>query len=155
MGLGRRLRRAVRRVRRAVSRATREVRRAVSGTVRGAGDLAEGVIGGAVDGITGILSGGGKEDNSADELLKYQATLIEEKRKKTQDLIKQQKLKAEEDAKLAEQTAKDQTALTDSQNSENIDFASSGTNKIDTSWLDGVIEEEEGQLENVDENIIV
>lgn len=147
MGLGRRLRRAVRRV-------TRSVRRAVSGTVRGVGDLTEGIVGGTVDGITGML-GGGKEDNSADELLKYQASLVEEKKKKTQDLINQQKLKAEEDAKIAEQTAKDQTALTDSQNSENVDFASSGTNKIDTSWLDGVIEEEEGQLENVDENIIV
>ena len=140
MGLGRRLRRAV--------------RRAISGTARGVGDLTEGIIGGTVDGITGML-GGGKEDNSADELLKYQASLVEEKKKKTQDLINQQKLKAEEDAKIAEQTAKDQTALTDSQNSENVDFASSGTNKIDTSWLDGVIEEEEGQLENVDENIIV
>lgn len=147
MGLGRRLRRAVRRV-------TRSVRRAISGTARGVGDLTEGIIGGTVDGITGML-GGGKEDNSADELLKYQASLVEEKKKKTQDLINQQKLKAEEDAKIAEQTAKDQTALTDSQNSENVDFASSGTNKIDTSWLDGVIEEEEGQLENVDENIIV
>lgn len=147
MGLGRRLRRAVRRV-------TRSVRRAVSGTVRGVGDLTEGIVGGTVDGITGML-GGGKEDNSADELLKYQASLVEEKKKKTQDLINQQKLKAEEDAKIAEQTAKDQTALTDSQNSESVDFASSGTNKIDTSWLDGVIEEEEGQLENVDENIIV
>ena len=140
MGLGRRLRRAV--------------RRAISGTARGVGDLTEGIIGGTVDGITGML-GGGKEDNSADELLKYQASLVEEKKKKTQDLINQQKLKAEEDAKIAEQTAKDQTALTDSQNSENVDFASSGTNKIDTSWLDGVIDEEEGQLENVDENIIV
>lgn len=147
MGLGRRLRRAVRRV-------TRSVRRAISGTARGVGDLTEGIIGGTVDRITGML-GGGKEDNSADELLKYQASLVEEKKKKTQDLINQQKLKAEEDAKIAEQTAKDQTALTDSQNSENVDFASSGTNKIDTSWLDGVIEEEEGQLENVDENIIV
>lgn len=147
MGLGRRLRRAVRRV-------TRSVRRAISGTARGVGDLTEGIIGGTVDGITGML-GGGKEDNSADELLKYQASLVEEKKKKTQDLINQQKLKAEEDAKIAEQTAKDQTALTDSQNSENVDFASSGTNKIDTSWLDGVIEEEEGQLENIDENIIV
>ena len=147
MGLGRRLRRAVRRV-------TRSVRRAISGTARGVGDLTEGIIGGTVDGITGML-GGGKEDNSADELLKYQASLVEEKKKKTQDLINQQKLKAEEDAKIAQQTAKDQTALTDSQNSENVDFASSGTNKIDTSWLDGVIEEEEGQLENVDENIIV
>ena len=147
MGLGRRLRRAVRRV-------TRSVRRAISGTARGVGDLTEGIMGGTVDGITGML-GGGKEENPADELLKYQASLVEEKKKKTQDLINQQKLKAEEDAKIAEQTAKDQTALTDSQNSENVDFASSGTNKIDTSWLDGVIEEEEGQLENVDENIIV
>lgn len=147
MGLGRRLRRAVRRV-------TRSVRRAVSGTVRGVGDLTEGIVGGTVDGITGML-GGGKEDNSADELLKYQASLIEEKKNKTKDLINQQKLKAEEDAKVAEQMAKDQTALTESQNSESVDFASSGTNKIDTSWLDGVIEEEEGQLENVDENIIV
>ena len=106
MGLGRRLRRAVRRV-------TRSVRRAISGTARGVGDLTEGIIGGTVDGITGML-GGGKEDNSADELLKYQASLVEEKKKKTQDLINQQKLKAEEDAKIAEQTAKDQTALTDS-----------------------------------------
>lgn len=147
MGLGRRLRRAVRRV-------TRSVRRAVSGTVRGVGDLTEGIVGGTIGGITGML-GGGKEDNSADELLKYQASLVEEKKNKTKDLINQQKLKAEEDAKIAEQMAKDQTALTESQNSESVDFASSGTNKIDTSWLDGVIEEEEGQLENVDENIIV
>lgn len=147
MGLGRRLRRAVRRV-------TRSVRRAISGTARGVGDLAEGVVGGTINGITGML-GDGKDENPADELLKYQASLIEEKKNKTKDLINQQKLKAEEDAKVAEQMAKDQTALTESQNSESVDFASSGTNKIDTSWLDGVIEEEEGQLENVDENIIV
>ena len=147
MGLGRRLRRAVR-------RATRSVRRAISGTARGVGDLAEGVVGGTINGITGML-GGGKEENPADELLKYQASLVEEKKNKTKDLINQQKLKAEEDAKIAEQMAKDQTALTESQNVENVDFASSGTNNIDTSWLDGVIEEEEGQLENVDENIIV
>ena len=147
MGLGRRLRRAVRRV-------TRAARRAISGTARGVGDLAEGVVGGTINGITGML-GGGKEENPTDELLKYQASLIEEKKNKTKDLINQQKLKAEEDAKVAEQMAKDQTALTESQNSESVDFASSGTNKIDTSWLDGVIEEEEGQLENVDENIIV
>lgn len=147
MGLGRRLRRAVRRV-------TRSVRRAISGTARGVGDLAEGVVGGTINGITGML-GGGKEENPADELLKYQASLVEEKKNRTKDLINQQKLKAEEDAKIAEQMAKDQTALTESQNVENVDFASSGTNNIDTSWLDGVIEEEEGQLENVDENIIV
>ncbi len=147
MGLGRRLRRAVRRV-------TRAARRAISGTARGVGDLTEGIVGGTINGITGML-GGGKEENPADELLKYQASLIEEKKNKTKDLINQQKLKAEEDAKVAEQMAKDQTALTESQNSESVDFASSGTNKIDTSWLDGVIEEEEGQLENVDENIIV
>ena len=147
MGLGRRLRRAVRRV-------TRAARRAISGTARGVGDLTEGIVGGTINGITGMF-GGGKEENPADELLKYQASLIEEKKNKTKDLINQQKLKAEEDAKVAEQMAKDQTALTESQNSESVDFASSGTNKIDTSWLDGVIEEEEGQLENVDENIIV
>lgn len=139
MGLGRRLRRLARRARRAVERA-----------VRGAGD----VVGDVVGGVGGLL-GEGKEENPADELLKYQASLIEEKKNKTKDLINQQKLKAEEDAKVAEQMAKDQTALTESQNSESVDFASSGTNKIDTSWLDGVIEEEEGQLENVDENIIV
>lgn len=132
MGIGRRIRRAVRRI-----------GRAVGGVVRGVGDVAGGLL------------GGGNEDNSTDELLKYQASLIEEKKNKTQDLIKQQKLKAEEDAKIAEQTAKDQTALTDSQNGENIDFATSGTSNIDTSWLDGVIDDEEGQLENVDENIIV
>lgn len=132
MGIGRRIRRAVRRVRRAVSR-----------VVRGAGDIVGGVL------------GGGSEDNGQDELLKYQASLLEDRKKKTQDLINQQKLKEQEDAKVAEETAKDQTALTDSQNSENTDFATSGTSNIDTSWLDGVIDEEEGQLENVDENIIV
>lgn len=125
MGIGRRIRRAVRRV------------------VRGAGDIVGGVL------------GGGSKDNGQDELLKYQASLLEDRKKKTQDLINQQKLKEQEDAKVAEETAKDQTALTDSQNSENTDFATSGTSNIDTSWLDGVIDEEEGQLENVDENIIV
>lgn len=131
MGIGRRIRRAVRRI-----------GRAVGGVVRGVGDVAGGLLGGG-------------SDDSQDELLKYQASLIEEKKNKTQDLINQQKLKEQEDAKLAENMAKDQTALTDSQNGENIDFATSGTSNIDTSWLDGVIDDEEGQLENVDENIIV
>lgn len=70
MGLGRRLRRAFRGVSRAVGR-----------TVRGVGDLTEGIVGGTIDGITGIL-GGGKEDNSQDELLKYQASLLEEKKRR-------------------------------------------------------------------------
>ena len=147
MGLGRRIRRAVRRVGRAVTRGFRR-------TIRGVGDMTESIVDGTIGGISGML-GGGKEDNTQNELLKYQNSLLEESKRKKEELIKQQKLKEQEDAKVAEQMAKEQTALTDSQKDDVSDFASSGTDSIDTSWLDGVIDEEEGLLENADDNIIV
>lgn len=146
MGLGRRIRRAVRRVGRVVTRGFRR-------TIRGVGDMTESIVDGTIDGIGGML--GGKEDNTQNELLKYQNSLLEESKRKKEELIKQQKLKEQEDAKVAEQMAKEQTALTDSQKDDVSDFASSGTDSIDTSWLDGVIDEEEGLLENADDNIIV
>ena len=146
MGLGRRIRRAVRRVGRVVTRGFRR-------TIRGVGDMTESIVDGTIDGIGGML--GGKEDNTQNELLKYQNSLLEESKRKKEELIKQQKLKEQEDAKVAEQMAKEQTALTDSQKADVSDFASSGTDSIDTSWLDGVIDEEEGLLENADDNIIV
>lgn len=115
--------------------------------------MTESIVNGTVDGIGGML--GGKEDNTQNELLKYQNSLLEESKRKKEELIKQQQLKEQEDAKVAEQMAKEQTALTDSQKDDVSDFASSGTDSIDTSWLDGVIDEEEGLLENADDNIIV
>ena len=115
--------------------------------------MTESIVDGTIDGIGGML--GGKEDNTQNELLKYQNSLLEESKRKKEELIKQQKLKEQEDAKVAEQMAKEQTALTDSQKDDVSDFASSGTDSIDTSWLDGVIDEEEGLLENADDNISV
>lgn len=126
MGWGRRFRRAFRRV----TRPFEDIGRSVGGML------------------------GMGEDKTQQMLIERQNQLLEEQKKKTEEMLKASKLKEEEDAKLAASVTGEQTNLTEGQTDNKTDFSSSGTGDIDTSWLDGVIDEGVDKDE-ADKNIVI
>lgn len=133
MGWGRRFRRAFRRV----SRPIREIQKPFERVWRSVGDV--------------LLPG---EDKTQQMLIERQNKLLEEQKKKTEEMLKASKLKEEEDARLAASVTGEQTNLTEGQTDNKTDFSSSGTGDIDTSWLDGVIDEGVNKDE-ADKNIVI